>query len=313
MSILHSSFTEIWLVDFEFNATRENRQNPVCLVAYELRSKRWVKVWQNELIKMKCPPYSIGRNVLFVAYYVSAELGCHLSLGWSFPYHVLDLFTEFRSLTNGRRLKCGDGLIGALAYYGLGSIEAVEKGSMRNLILRGGPWDNEEKESILDYCESDVLSLKKLLPAMAPQLDLSRALLRGEYMKAAAKMEFRGVPIETSTLDQLTEHWEKIQLQLIRDIDSQYNIFEHRTFKEKRFAHFLNSRKIPWPKLDSGKLDLKDETFKEMATTYPELQPLRQLRNTLSQLRLSKLTVGSDGRNRCLLSAFSSRTARSQP
>src|SRR5262249_44803134 len=31
------------------------------------------------------------------------------------------------------------------------------------------------------------------------------------------------------------------------------------------------------------------------------------------QLRLEKLRVGKDGRNRCLLSAFSSRTGRNQP
>ena len=46
-------FREIWFVDFEFNITSENRQGPVCLVAYELRSERLVKVWQDELIKMK--------------------------------------------------------------------------------------------------------------------------------------------------------------------------------------------------------------------------------------------------------------------
>jgi DNA polymerase I-like protein with 3'-5' exonuclease and polymerase domains len=41
--------------------------------------------------------------------------------------------------------------------------------------------------------------------------------------------------------------------------------------------------------------------------------PIRELRHTLSQLRLNELTVGADGRNRCLLSAFQSRTGRNQP
>jgi DNA polymerase I-like protein with 3'-5' exonuclease and polymerase domains len=40
---------------------------------------------------------------------------------------------------------------------------------------------------------------------------------------------------------------------------------------------------------------------------------LRELRYTLSQLRLSDLAVGRDGRNRCLLSAFRARTGRNQP
>jgi hypothetical protein len=40
---------------------------------------------------------------------------------------------------------------------------------------------------------------------------------------------------------------------------------------------------------------------------------LRELRSSLSDLRLNDLAVGSDGRNRTILSAFRSRTGRNQP
>jgi hypothetical protein len=51
-----------------------------------------------------------------------------------------------------------------------------------------------------------------------------------------------------------------------------------------------------------------------MARAYPaEVGPIRELRHTLGQLRLNDLAVGSDGRNRCLLSAFASKTGRNQP
>jgi DNA polymerase I-like protein with 3'-5' exonuclease and polymerase domains len=40
---------------------------------------------------------------------------------------------------------------------------------------------------------------------------------------------------------------------------------------------------------------------------------MRELRSSLSEMRLSSLQVGSDGRNRCTLSPFSSRTSRNQP
>src|SRR5262249_10086676 len=47
---------------------------------------------------------------------------------------------------------------------------------------------------------------------------------------------------------------------------------------------------------------------------YPtNVAPIRELRHTLSQMRLNELAVGSDGRNRVLLSAFGSRTGRNQP
>ena len=39
---------------------------------------------------------------------------------------------------------------------------------MRDLILRGGPWTDDERNAILTYCESDVVGLARLLPAMLP-------------------------------------------------------------------------------------------------------------------------------------------------
>src|SRR4029077_19013404 len=51
----------------------------------------------------------------------------------------------------------------------------------------------------------------------------------------------------------------------------------------------------------------------DQARRWPELQPLHELRATLSGLRLTGLEVGSDGRNRCLLSPFKAGTSRNQP
>jgi hypothetical protein len=50
-----------------------------------------------------------------------------------------------------------------------------------------------------------------------------------------------------------------------------------------------------------------------MARAYPEVAPIRELRGALSQMRLSDLAVGTDERNRCLISAFRARTGRNQP
>jgi DNA polymerase-1 len=184
---------------------------------------------------------------------------------------------------------------------------------MRELIMRGGPWTEEEKIAVLDYCESDVLALAKLLPEMSPRFDIPRALLRGRSMKAAAHIEFNGVPIDSDYLTKLRTQWEEIQDCLIQSIDSKYGVFEGRTFKTDRFADWLIKQKIPWPLLPTGRLSLSDNSFKEMARAFPEVAPLRELRVALSQMRLSKLSVGSDNRNRCILSAFRARTGRNQP
>jgi DNA polymerase I len=304
-------FREIWLVDFEFCAVPGEAPEPVCLVAWELRSGRRERVWHDKF--GSTPPYPTGPDVLFVAYYASAEIGCHLALGWPVPERVLDLFTEFRNNTNGIELPSGRGLIGALAFYGLDSIGAVEKEEMRNLVLRGGPWTDAERVAVLDYRESDVAALARLLPTMLPQIDLPRALLRGRYMVAAARMERNGVPIDTASLQLLKDSWSGIQDQIIAEIDREYGVYEGRTFKTEQFEAWLIRNDIPWPRLESARLDLADDTFREMARSHPSVAPLRELRGALSQMRLSELAVGKDGRNRTMLSAFSARTSRNQP
>ena len=145
-------FREVWAVDFEYMAPTGERPIPVCLVAAEVHSGRKVRVWKDELDSMRRPPYGIDKNCVLVAYYASAELGCHLALGWPMPCNVLDLYVEFRNLTNGLTLPCGRGLLGALAWFGLDTMKAVEKETMRNLVLRGGPWTPEERTAILKYC-----------------------------------------------------------------------------------------------------------------------------------------------------------------
>jgi DNA polymerase-1 len=304
-------FGQIWAVDFEFGAKPGENPEPVCLVAWELRTGRKVRLWRDEF--GDAPPYPIGPGVLIVAYYASAEIGCHLALGWPAPERVLDLFTEFRNHTNGIPTISGNGLLGALAHYGLDSIGTVEKDEMRDLTLRGGPWTDDERNAILTYCESDVAALARLLPAMLPNIDISRALLRGRYMVAAAQIERNGVPIDTEMLGYLNRYWSDIQDQLIADVDTTYGVYQGRSFKADRFARWLAQNKISWPRLDSGKLDLSDGTFRDMARAYLQLAPLRELRSSLSQMRLSDLAVGRDGRNRTMLWAFSARTGRNQP
>jgi hypothetical protein len=141
------------------------------------------------------------------------------------PKRVLDLFVEFRCLTNGLPLAKGKGLLGALAYYGLAGIDAGEKEDMRQLAIRGGPFTDRERQDLLAYCQTDVDALAVLLPAMLPQIDLPRALLRGRYMVAAARMEWNGIPIDTETLSDLREHWGTIKARLICAVDATYGIY----------------------------------------------------------------------------------------
>jgi DNA polymerase I len=306
------AFREVWCVDFEFGAPPGERPDVRCLVARNLKTGQTLRLMRDELGRR--PPYPTGPDCLFVAYYASAELGCHMALKWPMPERVLDLFTEFRVQTNGLPTALGNnGLLCALTQYGLDSIGADEKQAGRELAMRGPPYTEAEKVELLDYCESDVDALARLLPAMLPKIDLPRALLRGRYMAAAARMEHRGVPIDMETLNLFRAHWDDIKGALIGRIDAGYNVFVGYEINRAKFDAWLTRKSMPWPRLESGALDLDKKTFRDMAKSYPIVAPLHELKHSLSGLKLNDLEVGPDGRNRRILSAFGTKTGRNSP
>jgi DNA polymerase I len=308
-------FREVWAVDFEFIPNRGERPMPVCMVAWELKSGRRLRLWADQFGPR--PPFTITTDALFVAFSAAAELSCFKVLGWPMPVRILDLYVEFRNSTNRLQQKGSKpietSLLAALTAHGLDTIGAIEKREMRSLVLRGGPWSEEERAAILDYCESDAAALARLLPAMLPRIDLPRALLRGRYMAAVASMEHAGTPIDVSSLNRLLYHWDDIKTELISRIDADYHVFDGWTFKYERFEAWLLKAGLPWPRLETGQLDLSDEAFREAARAYPIVAPLRELRSALSELRLNDLQVGRDGRNRTWLAPFRARTSRNQP
>jgi hypothetical protein len=459
-------YRHVWVWDFEFFAPDGHRPHPLCVVARELFSGRRLALWLGDGAP-PAPPWPSAPDVLMVGFYTSAELGCHIALGWPIPLRILDLYAEFRDATSGLPAPGGHGLLGALMYYGLPGLAAAEKEDMRRLAQRGGPYSPQEKAALLQYCQSDVDALAALLPTMLPQLDLGRALLRGRYTAAAARIEWNGVPLDTEMLAQLRDHWEPIRTHLAQTINHACPVFvpagltipdptsslgaavltaaetsgldplhlmwaveqvwqemrdlysegvqarkaarrltglstavitrweqaghDHSSwpglddmaselaaslpglgigqaetvhggpdiaaqlwallrdtderllakthpqvlaralelleadpegevwtgpfaFSEYRFERYLHQHDIPWSRLPSGRLALDDQTFREMARSYPgAIGPIRDVRDALAKLKLHRLAVGPDGRNRTLLSVFGSRTGRNQP
>jgi DNA polymerase-1 len=221
---LNLPFAEIWLHDFEFVAQPGERPDVVCLAAHELRSGRTIRLWRDELGEQ--PPYRTERGVLFVSFVANAECACHLALGWPLPANVLDLSPAFRNLTNGRSTPEGKGLLGALRYYGLDTISAKHKDAMQKRVMRGGPFTPEERQQILEYCESDVVALSRLLERILPEIDLAIALHHGEFAAVSAQMEHDGVPVDMEVFSQLADEstWRAVRDNMVPEIDAQYAV-----------------------------------------------------------------------------------------
>ena len=308
-------YQHVWCLDFEFVAPRGHKPLAVCMVAKCLITGKVLYLWGEDL---KNCPFKCTDDEIFVAYYASAETSCFDALGWPRPRRVIDLFAEFRRITNGTIPAFGNGLIGALLHFGLPSIGGEDKDAMREMIMAGGPWSDAERQAILAYCESDVDALVRLMLLMLPDfwqsdIQLGQAFLRGRYMAAIGVVENNGVPIDVGLLARLVGNWDAIKANLIAAVDADYGVYDGTRFVSRQFDRYLAERGIAWPRSPSGALLLDDDTFRDQAKTHPELRGLHELRTTLGQLRLNELSVGPDARCRTLLSAFRAKTGRNQP
>ncbi len=311
-------FEEVWLIDTEFiSPDGEGVTEVVCVVAREVGTDRLVRIWKDDL--GDTPPFRTDDGVLFVAFMAAAEWSCFDVLGWPVPECTLDLYVEGRAEVNGHVTAGGSGLLGVLARHGIATISKDEKTEMRDVIMRGGPWSDDEREAILDYCQGDVDPMGPLLASMLPGIrrqhvsGLERALLRGRYMATVARIEANGVPLDVDTLEEIRTHWETIKLGLIEAVDEAFDVYDGTTFRKWRFAEYLKRERIAWPRLDSGALALDGDTFRDMSRVHAQVEPLKELRGTLGELRLEGLLVGSDGRNRASVMPFRARTGRNQP
>ena len=133
---------------------------------------------------------------------------------------------------------------------------------------------------------------------MLPRIDLPRAIhVRGAYMRAVAAMQTNGIPIDPEQLERIERHRDAIKDKLILKIDADYGVYDGRVFKVDRFEAWTKAHNLPWPRTDTGRPALDDETFRLMEKVYPELVgPLRQLRAFMSENKRVNIGVGADGR-----------------
>jgi DNA polymerase-1 len=323
LSELLDRFEEIWLHDFEFVSKSGEIPDVVCLCARELRTGRTLRLWHDQLLTGTAP-YRTDDKVLFVNFVANAECSCHLSMGWPIPKNVLDLSPAFRKITNGRHTPEGKGLIGALRYYYLDTIDAKYKEAMQQRVMQGWPFIPEEKIQILDYCESDNDALQRLLPKILadPEFDLDIALYHGEFASCSAVMEHDGVPIDMEIYPILTDKkvWRFVRDAMVPEIDAKYGVYVRNaagdwTFNMQKFEAYLEQHGLlaSWPRLETGKLNMKDKVFENMSKGAKQLEELRQLRHSRNKMRKIKLAVGRDGRNRTVLWPFKAKTSRTQP
>ena len=316
-------FSEQTTVDFEYFAPDGRNPEVICMAAHELKSGKKHLCWSNQLYEMEDCPFPSGEDSLVICYSAPAELSSFYSLGWREPVWILDLYPEQRVLENGRLYKKHKdhkpfSMVETLKHYGLAHIEASEKQSNQDLAQRGWPFSPAEKKLLMDYVDSDVDALDRLLPVMLPLIENFReALFRGAFQKAVARSERHGIPLDPNWKI-LKGKWPGILKTLIESTDAEYGCYEENpegkmVFKEELFDAYVERLDADWPTTATGKYKTDKDTFSEMSKDFPEVEALHELRKTIKETSSIKLAIGRDNRNRTGLLPYAAKTGRCTP
>ncbi len=227
-------------------------------------------------------------------------------------------------------------------------LDTKHKRDMRDLIIAGGPFSDDDRTNILNYCMSDVENLHKLAgkimkanrkalkPEDASKL-ISEAHLRGDYAARSAVMETLGYPINNEATENFAASTKDILQELQAEIAGLFPDIKPFVWDKKQGKYtqkMANIRKwveaqghVSWMETDTGALSLKAEAFERYYSyrhNYPEdclaAQMMRygRVKQSLNGFMPgSKRSfwdyVGSDGRVRPYMGIYVAQSARSQP
>ena len=317
----------------EFNLRPGDLPVPLCLVAYildeNLNYVDTIKLWRDQLLRLKQLPFDTGPNALFGAYTAHAELTIFKVLNLPFPTHVFDLHTAYLASSNillpydpdEKRTKQRKRLSDACRAYGIEGWENINKEQIA-IDIGEGRWCDYGQDAVFDYCEEDVRKSAELLRAQIRgsnrffRVDTGRVIFWSKYSaKAIARIQAKGIPIDMYIWDLIQENRYTIINALRRRFDPSYNDDEPIFDAEggcsyARFEAWLVRSGIPfWPRLDSGQLDLDGDAFRLMSV-FPGIEGIHALRDTLGLIAKARLPIGRDGRNRPSLFPFGAATGR---
>jgi hypothetical protein len=312
---------EVWFVDFEFYQPSGCLPKPLCMAAYEMNSRRLIKLSGHQLPSK--PPYSVSEDSIFVSFAADAELTCHHVLGWAFPKNVIDLHAEWLNYNNyierPDTARLEDKLIDVLSHFGIEHIESAEKEAMREIAKTGGPRTPEEEIKLLEYCVSDVFpALPKVYKRLIGPGNIRQAIDRGRYLMAVTLMQIAGIPIDLPRWNEFQSKWPSVKSSLIAGVDRSFDVFDRDKFSNEKFKSYLDrgGKLTNWPLTPVTKLPVMNkEVRKEMIQIYPEITPLHELVSTLHLMKKRKepLPIGPDARSRAALLPFRAKTSRNLP
>ena len=154
----------------------------------------------------------IRRN-LFLAHYAIAEMKYFLRLGIPLPPpYWFDSFVA-AALLDERTEQFGSRAVGFVASTGPAPPGPRRQEALRKTIvnLQFNADNPAERQEIVDYCFSDCDGCAALYPHIQDQVPAATLAHWMEYLKAVARMELRGLPIDIETYELIHRHQSEIR------------------------------------------------------------------------------------------------------
>jgi DNA polymerase I len=338
------NFGKVYVIDTEYYpqpGLPDDPVVPVALQAYEVRTGAWTFAFFDDPNGSYANP--LDPSALYLTFNASAEWNCFLSLGWALPLNCIDFYIEFknevsalkpppqfRQPNSSNRWKSS--LLDVIRWCGFPARSTAEKKEMRDLILRGHPFFEKEREVILNYCCDDVIDTALAAKVMLPQIkSIPQAIFRAHFMRAVAKIQRAGIPTDAGSYGLLLQHRDALKLQLVSQLaGTPMDVYEGSTLKYDRLEVLVHSLGLeaawPKPKRKRSKKQAEStnvrsrkvystevESFDAMAALRPELAPLAEVVKRMRDLKTFDLAIGDDGRSRYPLFAFNTATGRCAP
>jgi DNA polymerase-1 len=335
---MNGYFGRVVVADFEYeteggdyNLVVGDLPKVLCMVAYELgenlQHMRTIRLWRGEFGPK--PPFDIGGDTLFVAYSAWAELTIFMTLGWEFPRYVYDLHTAYLGVSNilapynpdNPRRREHKRLPDACRTYDIEGWEQIDKAVMAKDIGEGH-WRKYGQAATFDYCEEDVRKSTVLFERQLrgrpglPPMNVKLILHWSNYSaKAVARIQARGMPIDTHLWNLVQENKAAVIRNLLRRFDPSQGSDDpiytpEGEWSYERFEQYLVGAGITaWPRLESGRLNIDGDAFRLMYHA-PGIEGLHALRDSLGVVVRAKLPIGRDKRNRPSLFPLCTATGR---
>jgi hypothetical protein len=306
-------FDNIIVVNFVCNPQNNEASTPIVMTAHNIKNgERWIN-HTNELKSAPKPPYPQGGDTLLISFYPSHQIKSYLALGWDLPEYVIDLYAEFRTLTNGHELASGGNtLMGALNYFGHCGLNVIKPKNI-SLLEAKGSLNQSEISTLTKYSKQITKWTEELFYSMRPNIDLPFAILRGRYSKVVAAVEMNGIPIDTKRLKSIKESWNEIKKDIINELHDTYDFYSYGSIDAKKLAVFLAQENIEFDPKANTNIEINSSTFIQLGTLTSKILRLIELHNFVFNTSPLVIPTCRNNRNKTPVIPFKSKTSRNQP